>query len=412
MDKPRIDNAPGLAWRTRAGGTWVAVWIARQDLVKRGFRPQTQRLWTGTSQDLDHATADYIRDECSRLQNEMLGFGRGETRPVTFDGRMSGLIEVYLNDKDSPFHAMRYVSRRQYQNLLDRLNVSVGDRALAALNFRDFKNWYEQARWPDGRDGERDMPSMGHRLITIVRIVMNFGAAMELPDCDRLALVLSKMEFENGRARTQELTAEMAQAIIDEANRLGHRSIADAQAFQFELTLRQKDVIGEWVPMSEPGVSETTWQGKKWLRGLHYREIDSNLILAHPLSKSRKGKVAEFALNHYPMVMAQLAKIPIDQRTGPLIIDELTGRPYTAVRYRRLWRRIADRVGIPKSIRNMDSRAGGLTESSEVAGDNIEAVRQQALHSDSKTTHRYMRGGIRKRAELAKLRVKHRKKDG
>ena len=43
--------------------------------------------------------------------------------------------------------------------------------------------------------------------------------------------------------------------------------------------LRQKDVIGEWVPRSEPGPSDI-WNsdGEKWLRGLRWQEIDGNLI--------------------------------------------------------------------------------------------------------------------------------------
>jgi hypothetical protein len=34
---------------------------------------------------------------------------------------------------------------------------------------------------------------------------------------------------------------------------MGWHSIALAQAIQFDCALRQKDVIGEWVPESEPG---------------------------------------------------------------------------------------------------------------------------------------------------------------
>jgi hypothetical protein len=48
----------------------------------------------------------------------------------------------------------------------------------------------------------------------------------------------------------------------------GMPSIQLAQALQFELCLRQKDVIGEWVPVAEPGMSSVTYHGRKWLCGL------------------------------------------------------------------------------------------------------------------------------------------------
>lgn len=94
--------------------------------------------------------------------------------------------------------------------------------------------------------------------MTFVRIVMSFGAQLELPDCDRLHNILSKMEFENPRRRTSIITAEQAVLIRQEAHRIGHPSIALAQAIQFDLMLRQKDVIGEWIPVDEPGLSAVT----------------------------------------------------------------------------------------------------------------------------------------------------------
>jgi len=40
---------------------------------------------------------------------------------------------------------------------------------------------------------------------------------------------------------------------------------------------------------------------------------------------------------------------------------ESAGKPWDAAGFRRVWREIADAAGVPRSIKNMDSRAGGVT---------------------------------------------------
>jgi hypothetical protein len=73
--------------------------------------------------------------------------------------------------------------------------------------------------------------------------------------------------------------ADQVTLIRAEAHRRGFPSIALAQAIQFECIFRQKDVIGEWVPVAEPGTSEIVHESpnggtKKWLRGIRWSEVD------------------------------------------------------------------------------------------------------------------------------------------
>ena len=96
----------------------------------------------------------------------------------------------------------------------------------------------------------------------------------------------------NCRRSTEFLTAAQAIAIRAEAHRRGYPSIALAQAFAYELMLRQKDVIGEWVPVSEPGLSEVVAGTSKWLNGLHWSDIDQNMKLRKKISKSMRGRNA------------------------------------------------------------------------------------------------------------------------
>jgi hypothetical protein len=83
-------------------------------------------------------------------------------------------------------------------------------------------------------------------------------------------------------------------------------SMALAQAFQFDGTMRQKDIIGEWVPLDEPGpLSDVISGNEKWVRGIRFEEIDQNLILRHVTSK--RDKLLTIDLKQCPMVMKELA---------------------------------------------------------------------------------------------------------
>jgi len=189
---------------------------------------------------------------------------------------------------------------------------------------------------------------------------------------------------------------------------MGHHSIALAQAFQFELMLRQKDVIGEYIPLSEPGTSEVIKVDKKWMRGLRWSEIDESLTIHHVTSK--KSKPLKASLRNAPMVMEELDRLGTIPQTGPIVVCEATGLPWVASYFRQMWRTIADAAGIPKTVRNMDSRAGAISEAedAEAAEDDI---RENVTHSNASTTRRYMRGAKeRKIARVQMARVESRNK--
>jgi hypothetical protein len=315
--------------------------------------------------------------------------------------KLRDLIAAYQTDPDSAFRSARYQTRLDAAAALRRIDARWGEIELAALGARDFKRWHEEIR------GERNLTSTAHHAMTVVRMVFSFGVMFEIdPQCARLKGILSEMEFEKPKARTEAMTVRQCEDVIACAHLAGLPSIALAQALQFELCLRQKDVVGEWVPVAEPGLSSVIRAGYKWLRGLRWDEISRDMIVVHPMSKSRAGKVLTFDLKCYPMVMAELQRIAA--RTGPVIICELTGRPWKSSHFRRKWREIAEAAGVPASIRNMDSRAGGTTETIEATGGNIEAARKQAGHSDSRTTQRYSRGDMKSNSNVAVLRAKYR----
>lgn len=402
MSKPqRVRSAPGLVWKTRANSVYEARWQARTDLTQRGYPVKSVRLWQGTG-DPTREEWDFISDTCHQCQQEMLVWSRGGVvGPGVFTGTLSSLMDCYRADPDSGFAKLRYSSRTHYEDLMRPMRKDHGDEALTAMKARTFLRWHE--KWSEG-----GKVAMGHSNIGMLRTLFSFGATiLEDAECARLSGVLSKMRFAMPKARTERLTAAQATAIRAKAWEMDRPSIALAQAFQFELMLRQRDVIGEWIPVAEPGMSDTIHKGYKWLRGIRWEEIDANMTLRHITSKRQKEIVVN--LRNAPMVMEEIGKLSDIPTSGPIIRSEWDELPWAAVEFRRWWRQVADACGIPKTVRNMDSRAGAISEATD-AGADLEHVRHAATHSNISMTMRYSRGAEEKIAQVQKLRVENRNK--
>src|SRR5262249_550396 len=160
------------------------------------------------------------------------------------------------------------------------------------------------------------------------------------------------IEFPDAPAREALLTFEMSVAFIARAHERGDRGMALGQAFQYDGTLRQSDVIGKW--------SKKTGE---WSGGVLWQEISRpQLVLEHICGKTKKrtGRKAIIPLKKYTLVMAEFARLGQLPDIGPIVIDHRTGQPFRYNTYRTRWREIAREVGIPDEVQNRDSRAGGL----------------------------------------------------
>lgn len=319
---------------------------------------------------------------------------------------ISKLIDAYKTDPDSTFHALRFHSRQNYSSLMTRLDRDCGSTAIAEINARLLRRLHE------GWVGADNHVAMAHGLVGMLRTLCTFGSTiLEDADCTRLSAVLSKLRFKMPKPRTERITAQQAIAVIEKAHALGFPSVAFAQALQFDLMLRQKDVIGEWVPEGEPGQGIVTADGMKWLRGIVWAEIDTNLILRHVTSKRQKE--IEIDLKLAPLVMAELTRIlesGVTPKPGALVVSEATGLPYYSYSFRRLWRLVATAAGVPLTTFNMDSRAGAITEATE-AGADLEHIKHAATHSDIAMTQRYARGAVDKTRGVMEKRAEHRAKN-
>jgi hypothetical protein len=349
---------------------------------------------------------DEARNQCRILAAELREWLGGQKPAPTFDGTVASLAGVYTHDEDSPYRAIKANTRRQYDDSLAVITSLVGARRVDALTRKDFIRWHREFRFPDGPDGP-DRLRRAHHAMKLVRILVNFGASMRFPGCAEAAMVLSRMRFEIPAPRRSQLLFAQASAIVDAAIAGRRPSIALAQALQFELMLRQKDVIGEWVymPGGAAGIASGGWQ---WMNGLLWSDISADGVLTKRTTKT--GAIGEWRLALYPLVQRALACFPPEKRIGPMIVSESTGLPYRADDHRIKWRGFATAAGVPVDVWNMDSRAGGITEGAD-AGATIEDLRRSATHSDGKMTARYIRSSEKATSTVATLRVASRKND-
>jgi hypothetical protein len=284
-----------------------------------------------------------------------------------FDGTFASLILCYQVHKDSPYHQLKHDVRIGYANTFKRLKKDVGNERVADWSAQRVKAAYDEIWAANGKI------AMGRGIVAKLRLLMSFGSTVLNDDgCTRLSAILSNMRFPVARGGSEPLTIENVRAIRATARgHFGWDSIALAQALQFELPqLRQIDVIGQWVPLSEPGPpSEIVKGNEKWVHGLRWSDIDDDMILRRVLTSGRSNhqREVEFKLRRSVMVMEEINRVPKEKRKGPMIVCEYTNRPWSAAEFRRKWRIVANKAGVPLSIKN--SAPSAEDEDSEVMAD-------------------------------------------
>ena len=257
--------------------------------------------------------------------------------------------------------------------------------------------------WPrPGSDKPR--PWRAKHCMDAVRRMIAYGVTLGYDDCFRADVILGKLRFPTPPARRSRLTFDQMNAIRVVAHAMGLGSIALATTLQFELSLRQKDVIGEWepAPLSEGGIVH---KGTRWANGLQWSEIDLAMLLRKTHIKT--GAYVEFDLKLYPTLIEEIERVPRENRIGPMIISERTGEPYKHRTFTQTWRKVADKAGVPKTVWNMDARAGAISEAYD-AGAFETDVMKHAGHKNRQTSARYNRGTLEQTSRVARQRTANR----
>jgi len=95
----------------------------------------------------------------------------------------------------------------------------------------------------------------------------------------------------------------------------------------------------------------------------------------------------------------------LESRSGPITISNKTGNPFTPDGWSQAWARCRTAAGVPKEIWLMDTRAGALTDASQMTGVTQVMLRNAGQHKDAATTGRYLRDRSRDANKVVKLRM-------
>lgn len=386
----------------------------------------------------DEQLAELCREHSARLREHIVAeqkkLAAGETgQPVLktrYDGTMKAACLIYQEHPLSAFHHVSETTKRGYLSDIKVIIGTIGARIVRNCTVLDAQYWYREWRkgidYVDSATGERwtgpERIARAHNAIAMVRTVLRFMAALRHPACKLLAEELAKVQFEREGSREQELTyqqvrdflrgaAEMANKGLIERDRALYLSIGVAA--QFEMMLRQGDIIGKWAPRKAeakyPGgitllhVDQETWAGFfTWdkVPGWRWRTRTS---------KSKYRAAAEFDLSLYDLLFPLLEQVPIEERVGAIVKGE-HGLPIRYRTFAKAFRKIARYAKIPDEVWNMDARAGGATEAEEALV-GIDLIKDGLTHTNTTTTGRYIRRRTKKIAALAEARKSSRTAD-
>lgn len=403
-------KSAGLKWRTRRTGPPVPYWFASRKAIDDGYPVPSSRL------------SEYANDpakliaRCQRLQSEMLIWMNSDAASeIKFTGTFGSLIDIYQRDPESTYRNLKTGVQRSYDVYLKKLRTQLDDIEVSATDGRDVKRWF--AKWRTGKDGLDHLPR-ARLTLAVLKAAVSFGIVCRYAGCKDFQDVLREIEFAVVPSRTWAPTAEQIIAARNAAHASGWPRRALVYALQFEATLRQWDIVGQWVPIRDPRPSALIRGGKKWL-GPTWSAINDNLLLRIKPTKTEdtSGVEVTFDLSVCPMVVEELASIPDCDRKGPLIVNERTGQPYSAKAFQNGWKadfkaaELPDGTkAIPAGMWNRDLRAGGVTEGGK-SGASKDDRRKVAGHAREETTEIYDRDQLEAHRRVMKSRTAYRTKN-
>jgi hypothetical protein len=248
------------------------MWRASKAAAKAGYPVKTVNL----SELADSAIL--LRQRCIKLQREMLEWlSEGQCHAPRYDGTFGSLLSVYQTDPESSYFELKAASRKPYDCYLPMLVAEIGHCHIDRTDGTDLKRWFRFWSTPVPPKVKRTV-AKARIAMAVIKAAIRFGIQKRLPGCAPFRAILDVTEFEALKPRNQVLDAGQVEAIRRAAHALGEPRAALCYAIQFEGAIRQWDVRGQWLPLSDKQPSAIIRKGEKWI-GPTWANVDENLIL-------------------------------------------------------------------------------------------------------------------------------------
>lgn len=379
-------SAPGFKRTDREGDNSPDYyWQAADDAVEAGYPTKTVPIKVDFSDP--HAAIARIEERCGELHAEMLAWLDGDRDDrarlaAKFDGTVESLVDCYVSDEDSAYALVQENTAEGYRSWLKMIRQTVGKRLVARLVAKDFRRWYREWKKLTSRRGD-DGTRTAYGGIQAVRMLLNYGIESGIKCCRTLRQDMDKIRFARSSPREETLSYAETKAVVVEALGRGLKNFALSQALQYECVLRQIDVIGKWtkvLPDHVPAPGEIVLRQKVW-RGLTMEQISLDTSLR--IRTSKTGQPVIHKTSACELVILALGAFGSDEWTGP-VARRPDGTPFPDRQsYGKVFREIADAVGISPQTQNRDSRASGISEQQE-AGVPDDDIQRQSGHLGKK----------------------------
>lgn len=399
--------APGLVRFQRVNGEHV-MWRAPKRDVKNGYVPKTLSFSRGL-EEIE------IARRCREQWQDLLDWRSGI--PKTIQYTIGWLVDHYLKDEDSPFRSLRSNTQANYRNECAIIKRTLGDvrfdpqrgignSAIPRILGRDLIRWHRNFGRPVerlGEDGEpqknqfgetvmvASAPSRARHLIMMVRTLFRYAVTIGAPGAKEIRDIMQNMEWPSPPARNVAPTREQVYTLAEKALEQGYRSMAITTLAQFELNERRISIIGIWETID------------RWRPGWLWSGMSKDWVIRYYQNK-RGLNERVYDLKDIPRLRELLSSIPEDERVGPIVKCESSGKPWTRRYYAEEFRRIARLTGWPDDLWSMDLRAAGATESDSIEGITDRALQDSGGWADPKIVGRYRRHKQRNAQTVVKLR--------
>lgn len=390
--------APLIKRRPRIGRD-ARYWMPLPGDIARGF---PIKLLTFTPD----MSEEEVAAECRRHHEGLKLWRAGIEGPTTFS--VAWLIKRYRTDKFSPYQKIGFRSQVNYAQCLKIIEQDIGkvridpDGLIPGITSEDVWEFHEVWGAPVEKKNEDGTTTTGaprasraRHLITQFRMLIKYAVIIGVPGAKDLHDILKEMEFPTTPARLIAPDYAQVMAIVDKAVEMGFPSIAATTLAQFELTERRISILG-------------SWERGQWRPGWVWQNISEDWNISY--TQNKVGIVVrEYDLKDTPRLLELLQRTPKDKQVGPVMVCEKTKLPWREKHYTDTWRKIARAAGIPDEVCSMDMRAGGATETDQIAAVTDRMMQDSGGWREPKTKDRYRRNKQRNAQNVVRLRQENRR---